>query len=582
MKKKILKYGIYAVLIIGLILCIALLFPQVRQGFIELTERMIHRKIQFYQIWYKMLLSYAMGGIFLIVILGYCLLTVAGKTLVREVKNEIRDSLAAIEWRFFTKPVLLMSGIYLFGIISIIRANFYYLDDGWRSVVGERGWYQWSRYVTEISSIFIHADSRLTDISPLPQILAIFILAVSSVLLVYVLNDKKITTTGLLASIPVGLSPYILECLSFKFDSPYMALSVLASIVPFLFLARKKAFIFCSVVFLLVMCMTYQAASGIYLLIMLVLGFNDWNGKRKANRGVLLFFGRAILSFCAMLVIFKLFLLKPINSYAASEMFPLTQMFSGISTNLQNYMRMINSDFGFIWKGIIGIVFCFFLVKSVYSSARNKMISFIAAVVLLCFLFILSYGVYLVLEHPLFSTRAMYGFGVMLGIVSISVVSNFNKIAKISALALSWCFLVFALSYGNALADQIRYANFRATILLQDLSALYPDKNDSEIAIQLKNTIGFTPVVKNIGMHNPVVYRLVTPMIEEDNSFASLYLLSYFKYAPISAANFTKPILISEPVDFTTLNLPIVKKTYYHTIRSDGKRILVELNEGIK
>jgi len=577
---KTIKYCIYVVLIVGLTVCVAMLFSQVRQMFIDLIERMLHKDPGHYQVWFNLLLSYAMGGIFFISLLTYFTLTVKGKMFMREV----RDCLKEIDWRSFLKPVLLMSSIYLLGIISIIRANFLYQDDIGRSVDGYRRWYDWSRYVSEFLSVFIHADFRLTDISPLPQVLAILILAVSSVLLVYVLNDKKIITTGLLASVPVGLSPYMLECLSYKFDAPYMALSVLASIVPFLFLTRKKTFIFFSIVSLLVMCMTYQAASGIYIQITLVLGFNDWNCKRKTNREVFLFLGTAVLSFCAAMVIFRVFLMRLYNAYDLSTaMLPLPQMFSGLLTNLQNYVTTINSDFGFIWKGLIGIIFCFFIVKSVYTSAQNKVISFLFAIVLLCLLFILSYGVYLALESPLLLPRTLYGFGVFLAIISISITFNFNKSAKISALALSWCFLVFALSYGNALADQIRYVNFRATILLQDLSDLYPDKDDSEIAIQLKNTIGFTPVVENIAMHNPVIYRLVPQMMIEDRFWGDHYYLIHFNYAPFSVANFGRIIVTSEPqIDFATLDLPVVKKTYYHTIRSDGKRVLVELNEELK
>lgn len=37
------------------------------------------------------------------------------------------------------------------------------------------------------------------------------------------------------AVVPLGLSPWFLECFSYKFDSPYMALSVLASVIPFIF-----------------------------------------------------------------------------------------------------------------------------------------------------------------------------------------------------------------------------------------------------------------------------------------------------------------------------------------------------------
>ena len=582
-KDIIIKYCIYFVSIAGLAICIAMLFPQVRQMIIELGERILHRKTSLYQEWNKGLLSYALGGICFIAFFDYCTLTASGKKLVHTVKDEIRECLLEIDWRSLVKPGLIISGIYLLGILSIIRANFLYIDDIGRAAAGYRGWLGWSRYISEFSSIFIHGDYILSDISPLPQLIAILILAFSSVLPVYILNDNKIKIIGLLAVIPLGLSPYILECLSYKFDAPYMALSVFASIVPFLFLSRKKAFVFCSVICLLVMCMTYQAASGIYLLLTLILGFIDWNGKRKTNREVFLFLGWAALSFCIAMAIFKLFVMKPFNTYVSNTMLPLPQLIPGTLSNFQNYVNTINGDFGFIWKTLIGIIVCFFIAKAVSKSAQNKIISLVASIVLLCVLFVLSYGIYLVLEKPLFVPRTMYVFGIFLAIISIYVVSDFYNIAKIFTLALSWVFMVFAFSYGNALADQKRYADFRATVLLQDLNALFPDKDADKINIQLKNTIGYAPAVRNAGKHNPVIYKLVPQMLMEDEPWANYYYLVYFNYAPFSTANITLTKKDSEPyIDFNTLDLPVVLKTYYHTIKSDGKRVLVELNNDTK
>ena len=581
-KEKIIRYSIYIVSIIGFAICVAVLFPQVRHKIIESAEQMMHRKTSLYEDWFKILLSYAIGGILFIVLFDYCTLTASGKMRVRTVKYEIKECLAEIDRRSLVKPILIMSGIYLLGIISLLRANFLYRDDITRSAWGGAGgWYDWSRYVSEFLHVFIHGDINLTDISPLPQLLAIPILAIGSVLLVYVLNHSNITIIGLLASVPLGLSPYILECLSYKYDAAYMALSILASIFPFLFHIRTKAFMFCSVISLLVMCMTYQTSSGIYLLITMVLGFNDWISKRKTNREVFLFLGRAGLSFCLAMAIFKFFLMRPYNTYVSNAMFSLPQLLPGVLTNIKTYINTINCDFGYIWKALIGLIFCFFVGKSVYISRRNQMISFVTAIVVLCVLFVLSFGVYLALGHPLFEPRALYGFGALIAIIGIYVVYKFNNTAKVLVLALSWSFFVFAFSYGNSLADQMRYANFRITILLNDLSALYPDKDKDEnkISIQLKNSIGFSPVVRNTGKRNPVIYRLVPGVLTDDDYlFSVFYLMEYFNYAPFSTANLMRTDTL---VDYSSLGLPVVLKTYYHTIRSDGKRILVELNDEI-
>jgi len=561
--------------VIGLVIFIAVLFPQVQEIIVRFIEQKMQRKLGFHTIWAALLFSIAMGGICLILFINYCIHTASGRKLVSITREEIKDCLVTIDFHSLLKPVLWMFLVYSLGILTIIRANYLYEDDIWRAVGGERGWYSWSRYVAEILSILVHTSLRMTDISPLPQLLAALILSVSSVLLVYILCDKKITTVSLLASIPLGLSPYFLECLSYKFDAPYMALSVLASIVPFLFLTRKKAFVFCSVVSLLILYMTYQAASGIYLMITVVLCFNYWNSKQKTNREIFLFLGRAALSFCMAMVIFKLFLMRPFNAfYVSNTTLPLSQIFSGTFDNLLNYISTINSDMSFIWKICIVIVVIFFIFRSVHISSQKKPISLIVSFFIICLSFILSYGIYYVLKQPLFEPRALFGFGAWLAILCVYVASNYKKTAIIAVLALNWCFFVFAFSYGNALADQKRYVDFRATILLNDLSTLYPDKDENEMTVQLKNKMGFTPSVRSIAKHNPLIYRL----LKEKEHFINIYILEHFNYAPsiMSLGSGTPDI------DYSTIDLPIVMKSYYHTIKSDGKRVLVELHEGVK
>ena len=46
-------------------------------------------------------------------------------------------------------PIVCMFGLYVLGIMSIIRANFLYIDDMGRAIIGNRGWGHFSRYITE-------------------------------------------------------------------------------------------------------------------------------------------------------------------------------------------------------------------------------------------------------------------------------------------------------------------------------------------------------------------------------------------------------------------------------------------------
>ena len=559
----------------GLMICIAVLFPQVRQMLVDLAEQILHKKI--YQGRFVEFLFYAMGGICFILFFDYCTLTASGRLLIQQVKREIQDGLSEIDFRSLLKPVLIMSGVYLLGILTIIRANYLYVDDLGRSIYGYREWSNWSRYVSSISSIFIHGDTNLTDISPLPQLLAILILSISSVLLVYVICNGKITTVRLLASLPLGLSPYFLECLSYKFDAPYMAISVFASIIPFLFFTRKKAFLFCSVMSLLIMCMTYQAASGIYLLIVVMLCFQDWNSRKRPNKEILSFLGVAAFAFCLAMILFKVFFMKPnlavdIDNpyYATTEMYPLSDMVSGILTNIKTYAMIIYHDFGIIWKIGIVCVCILFIAKSIYVSATKKTLAFFVSFLIIGLSFLLSYGVYSMLMLSKWYPRFLFGFGIFLSILCIYVVSDYKKIATVTVLALNWCLLVFAFSYGNALADQARYEEFRIGILLHDLNSLYPNSGEEGVLIRLENTIDYAPSVKNISKHYPVIENLVPKRLGGNAFWEYQYYLKHFNNDQYISVNGTS-------MDFHSLNLPVVLDSYYHTIKSDGPHCLILL-----
>jgi hypothetical protein len=180
--------------------------------------------------------------------------------------------------------------------------------------------------------------------------------------------------------------------------------------------------------------------------------------------------------------------------------------------------------------------------------------------------------VYILLEAPLFEPRALFGFGGFLAIFCISVVSDYKKIAVAAVFALNWCFLVFAFSYGNALADQARYAEFRIGLLLHDLSALYPDMNEVR-SIKLKDSIEFAPTIKNIAKHYPIIIRLVPSLLAEEPMWSNTYYyLGHFNHDYKPSAK-----IPDNTIGYDASNLPVVLDSYYHTIKGDENHILIIL-----
>jgi hypothetical protein len=478
-----------------------------------------------------------------------------------------------------------MFGIYALGISTVIRANFQYIDDMGRTIEGYKGWSGWSRYITDFLSMIVHADYTLTDISPLPQLLGVLLAAVSSVLLVYILGGRKITAPALVASIPVCLSPYFLECLSYKFDSPYMALSVLVSIIPFLFAESSITFIAISVFSLLAMCMTYQSSSGIYLLLVIAISFRHWNAKERSSREIAFFALRAMGTYVITLIAFRLLFMASADGYVSTGMFSPADMIPGIIANIMKYTETLYADFSVIWKVLVVALCIAFIARQSKISQQNKKIAVIFSIIAIIISYILSYGAYLALRIPLFAPRSLYGFGIFIAIISIFLVQHPPKyiLVLVPAFALSWSFFVFAFSYGNALADQNRYIDFRTEILLGDLSELFPDRNRNEMRIQLEGSAGFVPSIGNISKRYPIIKRLVPVHLRGDVWWwgGIYYPVNYFNWGESTVMNY--PPAPGERItfiDFTEYDLPVILDSYYHTIKSDGEKILVILKNG--
>ncbi len=458
-------------------------------------------------------------------------------------------------WKYF----LIAFGIYLLGIMSLIRADVYYIDDLNRSIIGYKEWDNFSRYISWFLSTFMHMDTVLADVSPLTQLVAIAFLSFASIILVWsireviwknedskwdsseVPNKKRLTTLGIIASIPIGLSPYFLEELSFKYDSPYMALSVLFSVIPFVFVHHIRAYIPVSILCSLGMCMTYQASSGIEIILVLFFAFLMLNQTNAGIKKTLTFVCVAAINYLIALGIFKFLIMHQFShSQASTEMFASSELISGFLKNAQIYLSFLWNDFD--WNGLKICFFAMlglFVISAMYQSKINKVVSLLMALVVLCVGIVLSYGTYLVLTQPLTRPRAFIGIGVFSSALAIYVVSAWrgwaykqqeSQISKsdniisrnlgarcfyvLCAVAvgfLSWSLIVFANSYGNALSQQDKYQNFRLTILLNDLVNVIPKQATYKNYIfRIKGWITASPVLENSSKHNPLMKRLVT------------------------------------------------------------------------
>ena len=466
----------------------------------------------------------------------------------------------------YIKPAFILSGLLLLGISSIIRANFKYIDDYGRVLQGYKGWDDFSRYFSFGISAFIHADNYLTDISPLPQVMACVLLGIAGIIVIDSLknnSDEKISLWQMIAVIPLGLSPYFLECMSYKYDSVYMALSVFAALLPMAFAETGLiAFSIASFCGTLLMLTTYQASSGILPMIVVL-----WTAK-KLNEGskiseVFKKTGVAAGGYVLAMLIDKLFIIREVDEYVTSTVAPITE----IVTQFVNYYKQVISDFKTWWLIIIAIIIILYAVMYVKESKINRAKSAGIAVLSVALCILLAFGTYPMLKRASYYPRAMYGFGVLIALFSVAAVS-YNKayVARIFTLALSWTFLVFSFSYGNALYEQGKYTDIRVEAVVNDIIELEMMNTGETVNVQLVGGIGKSPVIRNIPQGNyEILDRLVPETFAEGWKWSEFYFYNYFD------------LNMNKATGLTELDLPVIKETPYYIIKGEDNNLVIEL-----
>lgn len=474
----------------------------------------------------------------------------------------------------FMKPVLIVWAVNVFCLFAVLRANFSYVDDLARTVEGYKGWGNFSRYLSNFLAMFVNGNATLTDISPWTQILAALIMAIAGVTLLYIIyGRKKFRWWELAAAVLLTINPYFLECLSYKFDAPFIAIAVLVMIVPFVMRERKTSWYIVSVLMgTLVTCTTYQAALGILPMVTVALALRMW-AQGKSGKEIWGLVWKTVVGYGVGLVIFKVFIMRTVEAYVVTAMPGFLELGPQVVQNLQDYYSLVVSDFATTWLVVVGLVMVGFVVMMVIDAKRKKWLAGLLAVASVAVLGMLCFGIYVVMELPLFKPRAMLGFGVMIGLLAIVVVEE-RKLAQKwqkvvygvsvgAAVVLAYLFGVFGFTYGNALALQKEWVDFRIEAVIDDLDEVLEEGQ----TVLIVGSVGQTPAIKTATEIYPVLGRLV-PVEFESGYWGQYKLFNYYGLKEYEG-NFDAQPMVEE--------YAIVKEGRYHNIRQRGAEIVIEL-----
>lgn len=440
-----------------------------------------------------------------------------------------------VQQRITSRSFVTLVFIYLLGLSSMIRANRFYLDDIGRTLYGYADWLPSARPLAEALSWLFYLGPKTLDASPLTQLLAIAILALTSLLLLEALRLRP-TLWALLCTVPIGLSPYGLENLSYKFDAPGMAFGLLCAVAAACLLRRPShRATLCAALLLFASTSFYQPALGAYLAICAYSTLKDITSRKRF--GVVLRRIRIVaLPFVAGVGVYVLqaplwFVPSQYTDYVEKHaaMPALEQLPQVLQANIATYMQGMQHDWTSNSMGrllaVVALLFFLTLVARWLRSTRAAIMQrgigtaipqairlLALGVVLGCFL-LTPFGFQFLLESPVWTPRTFYGFGVMLALMLLQLhifsKGNVQKVGlRLAQGLVVWQLLVFAQVYGNLLENQNDWELTRMTLLAADLNSYITQTGSCRVAFV--GSLGNSPLNTQTTARYPLLGRLVT------------------------------------------------------------------------
>ncbi len=435
--------------------------------------------------------------------------------------------------------------LYSLILYPLLRADRYYNDDLKRALVGRAGWDSNGRPLTTLLMRMLQSyDHAMLDISPLPQVGAVAILAWVGVLLArrYSIGSSWMAA---LAAFPLGAQPFYLENLSFKFDALSMSLAMLLAVLPILQLHDGRRAWWIGVLALFGSLCFYQPAINAYLVFVLV----EWvmlqlqrvppSLLAKKMTGRLMQAGMGMLIYYLVVGIHISGWVKH-----SSERIHGWREVPLLLTHFVDFYDYVGSSFNGHWWMYFGPLLvalaCFPVVIGIrhalsFHTARRATLTALlclAAVLTPLAALVAALGPMLLLRQPEIGPRVLMGLGAVLAgalVVMQAALHQWRRspkwaIAAACMLALGMC--VLASACGNAASAQKNYEDRIASNLADDLARLKSSRGIH--AFLLDGTAGYSPVTAHVIKQLPLARALVPSYLSSDHSFQTPDFLAFY------------------------------------------------------
>lgn len=423
---------------------------------------------------------------------------------------------------------IFIAALLLYALVMwpIIHADRFYIDDLGRARTGYLGWTSDGRPLSNLVVETMNLGTPISDLSPLPQLLALMLLAYLAVTASRKFNIPGTWRAPLIMA-PLVANPFFLENLSYKFDVLPMTLATALSCMAVTAIPRTGWRGVLGAVALLATLCLYQPALNVFLVFVIaefVLGQRDRQPMRQLLRTLAIRAGQ----FLAALLAYKAVIAKTVKGHYALAHGAIASFNTCVATfqrNLGAFWRYAADQLPGLWAKplfvfiAIGVVaaLCWsvrYLVLNWRSASTATRVAMVAGIVLLPpALLIAPWGPMLALEFPVYAPRVMIGFGA-LGAVGLLFAWTALETTRMKC---SWqvvvltvpvyALLTFCFVYGDSLKQQKEFENRVAARLSDDLGRIAAQQGISEYVVQ--GSLGHAVLVQHTMRKYPLIGTLV-------------------------------------------------------------------------
>lgn len=370
--------------------------------------------------------------------------------------------------------------------LPIMLVDRFYLDDLGRSLYGYTDWSAGGRPLADMLFALVSFGTPVADISPLPQLLAVVLLAAGAATLASMLFDRLPGLSECIVVFPIIGSPFFLENLAYKFDALTMSAAVLIAVLATLPLRNKAANLVVGSLLIVSAHSLYHPAVNLFIAITVVL----WIAKSRADAQNHSNFAYYLLGNTAKFVIGSLIYMSIVAPATINSEYGLNNS-ATIPISLEGvaiFQHNLVAAFGLIdeyvasipvWLSLVLLIATigFILGRLRWSvTAPGVPIGASRLGLLTCALVVLvlsPFGILLVLKQPVLFPRTFVGFAGLMVFVLYALHAVLNRAPKLRlALLVPLAFMYLcAFTFASAMRAQERFDQVFIGNLLQDLRA---------------------------------------------------------------------------------------------------------------